>query len=310
MISVKHLTKYYGDFKAVDDISFEIKKGEIVGFLGPNGAGKTTTMKILTCFLPASSGSVHIGGMDTLEMSTEIRKRIGYLPENTPLYEDMNVLEYLQFLAEMHRIPKNKRSTLIKDALESCGLKTKIRAEIGTLSKGYRQRVGLAQALIHNPSILILDEPTSGLDPNQIIEIRNLIKDIGKEKTIILSTHILSEVEGTCNRVLIIHKGKIVAEGSPGELRSQAQTRTIIRVQVEGAATSVISALKGLGGIEKVKKLESNESGVSSLDIETSEKLDLRKNINHFLLDHGFELVGMQRETVSLENVFTHLTRN
>ncbi|MBI2463349.1 ATP-binding cassette domain-containing protein [Candidatus Peregrinibacteria bacterium] len=310
MISVKHLTKNYGNFRAVDDISFEIKKGEIVGFLGPNGAGKTTTMKILTCFLPASSGSVQIGGMDTLEMSTEIRKRIGYLPENTPLYEDMDVLEYLQFLAEMHRISKNKRIPLIKDVIESCGLKSKIRAEIGTLSKGYRQRVGLAQALIHNPSILILDEPTSGLDPNQIIEIRNLIKDIGKEKTIILSTHILSEVEGTCNRVLIIHKGKIVAEGSPGELRNQAQKRTIIRVQVEGSASAVISALKELNGIEKVKKLESNESGVCSLDIETSEGLDIRKNLNHFFLDRGFELVGMQREIVSLEDVFTHLTRN
>lgn len=306
MISVKNLTKHYGEFRAIDDISFEIKKGEIVGFLGPNGAGKTTTMRVLTCFLPFTSGSVHIAGMDILDQSTEVRRKIGYLPENTPLYADMQVIEYLTFLAEMHAIPKRKQH--IRSVIESCGLKEKVRAEIGTLSKGYRQRVGLAQAMIHDPSILILDEPTSGLDPNQIIEIRNLIKEIGKEKTIIFSTHILSEVEATCNRVLIIHKGKIVAEGSPEELRHGSKKQTIVRIDVEGNAHDVAAALRGLAGIEKIQKVASAESGIASFALETS--LDLRKNINHFLLDHGFELVGMRQEHVSLEEVFSHLTRN
>ena len=308
MIKVKNLKKYFGPVKAVDGISFEIKKGEIVGFLGPNGAGKTTTMKILTCFMPATEGKAMIAGMDVSEAAVEIRKKIGYLPENTPLYSEMNVLEYLSYLGEMHEIPASKKKERLKDVLVKCGLKDKVREEIGNLSKGFRQRVGLAQALIHDPDILILDEPTTGLDPNQVVEIRNLIKEIGKTKTIILCSHILPEVEATCNRVIIIHQGKIVGEGSPSELSQEASQKTRIYLEVEGAADTVMARLKTLNGIMKMNKLASQEKGVSRIVVETEPDLDLRKKINHFLVDSGLELVGMQREKVSLEEVFRNLT--
>ena len=279
MIKVKNLKKYFGSVKAVDDISFEIKKGEIVGFLGPNGAGKTTTMKILTCYMLATEGKAEISGMEVKDSSVEIRKKIGYLPENTPLYDELNVLEYLQYLAEMHDIPKSKRNERLKEVLESCGLKEKVREEIGNLSKGYRQRVGLAQALIHDPAILILDEPTTGLDPNQVVEIRNLIKKIGQKKTIILCSHILPEVEATCNRVIIIHQGKIVGEGSPEELSRAASSKAKIYLEVEGNANGAITRLKTLEGISRINKLSSKEKGVGRLVVETETDLDLRKKL-------------------------------
>ena len=214
-IIVTNLTKSYGSVKAVDDISFEVHHGEIVGFLGPNGAGKTTTMRMLTSFLSPTSGSVSIEGKDIKEFSLETRKLIGYLPEQNPLYHDMNVMDYLEFTARLQGVPKTNTAKKVREMIGVCGLSTVKHMDIGQLSKGYRQRVGLAQAMIHDPKILIMDEPTSGLDPNQIVEIRNLIRQLGREKTVILSTHILPEVQATCNRVLIISHGKIVADGTP-----------------------------------------------------------------------------------------------
>ncbi|MCC6396317.1 MAG: ATP-binding cassette domain-containing protein, partial [Bacteroidetes bacterium] len=220
-ISVRNLTKVYGEQKAVDDISFDVNTGEILGFLGPNGAGKTTTMKILTCYMPPTMGSVQVDGLSIDEHSLEVRKKIGYLPEMNPLYHDMNVLDYLEYSAQLHGLRKGAVHHRIKEMVRVCGLESVRHKDIGEMSKGFRQRVGLAQAMIHDPEVLILDEPTSGLDPNQIVEIRNLIKELGQAKTLILSTHILSEVQATCDRVLIINEGKIVADGSPEKLQQE-----------------------------------------------------------------------------------------
>ena len=218
MIEVINLTKRYGPTVAVDNVSFDAKAGEVLGFLGPNGAGKTTTMRILTGYLSADEGTAKVAGYDVFEESIEVRKRIGYLPESAPLYTDMGVIDYLKFIAQIRDIPKSQRSQRIKDVVDTCGLEKMIQKDVGELSKGYRQRLGLAQSLIHDPPILVLDEPTSGLDPSQIIEIRNLIREIGKEKMIIFSTHILPEASATCSRILIINDGQIVANGTPDEL--------------------------------------------------------------------------------------------
>lgn len=218
-IVVKNLTKKYGIQRAVDDVSFEVKTGEILGFLGPNGAGKTTTMKAIVSYIAPNEGTIEVGGISVLENADKVKKFMGYLPENNPLYEDMPVIDYLQYVAELQDISKNLIKGKILEMIITCGLEGEKHKKIGELSKGYRQRVGLAQALIHDPQVLILDEPTSGLDPNQIVEIRELIKKIGKEKTVILSSHILAEVEATCDRIMIINKGKIVADGSPDQLR-------------------------------------------------------------------------------------------
>ncbi len=223
MIRVQNLTKTYGDQHAVDAISFEVATGEILGFLGPNGAGKTTTMKIITCFMPATSGNVEVDGLDVFDHSLEVRRKIGYLPETTPLYPEMNVAEYLEFIQALRQMPISSRNFRMKEMVELCGLGEVMHKDIGELSKGYRQRVGLAQAIIHDPEILILDEPTIGLDPNQVVEIRRLISTLGERKTLILCTHILSEVEAACNRVMIINHGKIVADGTPETLRAGLQ---------------------------------------------------------------------------------------
>jgi ABC-2 type transport system ATP-binding protein len=224
-ITVRNLTKVYGAQKAVDSISFDVKTGEILGFLGPNGAGKSTTMKVITCFLPQTSGTVEVDGLSTIDRSLDVRKKIGYLPENNPLYHEMNVLEYLEYAAQLHGMKGSAINGRIKEMVHVCGLETVRHKDIGELSKGFRQRVGLAQAMIHEPDVLILDEPTSGLDPNQIVEIRNLIKQLGRAKTVILSTHILSEVQATCDRVLIINEGKIVADGKNCARISKARNR-------------------------------------------------------------------------------------
>lgn len=309
MIQVKDLTKYYGETRALHNVSFEVKKGEVLGFLGPNGAGKTTAMKILTGFMPGDSGEVKIDNTDIYMHPIQTRRKIGYLPENAPLYNELNVLEYLQFVAQMHDIPKKKQNKKIKEIVEVCGLKNKLRSEIGELSKGYRQRVGLAQTMIHSPEILILDEPTSGLDPNQIIEIREMIKKIGKQKTVILSTHILSEVEATCSRVLIINEGEIVAKGTPKELRDMAAGHTKINLKVEGPAKTISEKLMKLPKIENVITLKSSEPGVANLDIEVEKGVDLRKEINEFLMKNNYPLLEMKQEEMSLENIFTHLTK-
>jgi ABC-2 type transport system ATP-binding protein len=309
MIKVENLKKLYGDFVAVDDISFEIKKGEIVGLLGPNGAGKTSTMRILTCFLPATSGEVNVNGHDAFENPYLVKKSIGYLPESAPLYLEMKVEEYLEYVADIRDIPKSQRKKRIRDVAEKTGLSTRLRQEISHLSKGYRQRVGLAQALLHDPEVLILDEPTSGLDPNQIIEIRSLIKEIGKEKTIILSTHILSEAEATCDRVLIINKGRIVASGTSQELRSQHKDKALIRVKIEGEGKGLIKKLEEIEGVTHVLKFDRGvEKGYSMFEVETESNKDLRKEITQAVVTGGFDLVEVQREGKTLEDVFAQLT--
>lgn len=309
MITVQNLRKLYGEFTAVDDISFEIKKGEIVGLLGPNGAGKTTTMRMLTCFLPATSGEINVNGFDAFENPLMVKKSMGYLPENAPLYQDMKVEEYLQYVAEMRGISKTHQRKRIREVADQTGLTPRLRQEISHLSKGYKQRVGIAQALIHNPEVLILDEPTSGLDPNQIIEIRTLIKDIGKEKTVILSTHILSEAEATCDRVLIINKGKIVASGTSQELRANHHDKALVRVKIEGEGRGILKQLEEIKGVVRVMKMDRLvEKGYSMFEIETDANQDLRKEITQAVVNGGFALVEVQREGKTLEDVFAELT--
>lgn len=308
MIQVNNLIKNYGIIKAVDDISFTVSKGEILGFLGPNGAGKTTTMKILTCYMLPTFGNVNIAGFDISNNSLQIRKKIGYLPETAPLYHDMQVDEFLRFVAEIREIPKPKINKRLNEIVEICGLKNVGVKFIAELSKGYRQRVGLAQALIHNPEILILDEPTSGLDPNQIIEIRNLIKTIGKEKTIILSTHILPEVEATCNRVLIINKGKIIADGTPGMI-GREETGLVYTVKIK---TSDINHLNNIclniEWIEKVKNVFF-ENNIAQFKIYlTSSDIETGIMLFKFLNENNFDVLEMKLQEETLEEVFHKLT--
>lgn len=309
MIEVKNLTKLYGDFIAIDDISFEVKKGEVVGFLGPNGAGKTTTMRIISCYLAPNKGEVSVAGYDILQHSYLLRQKIGYLPENTPLYGELNVLECLEFFAAMHDIPTQKRAKAILKVMESCGLKEKAKIEVLELSKGYCQRLGLAQAMIHDPDILILDEPTSGLDPNQIIEIRNLIKNIGKEKTVLLSTHIMQEVEATCDRVIIINRGRIVGQDTPHNLRLQGSLTNSLYLEVEGNIKDILRILEEIKGICGISRLDQEERGIHRLKLNIEDNLDLRKTINHTLLKNELELLEMRKETASLEDVFRELTK-
>src|SRR4051812_12486480 len=253
MIQVQNLTKDYGPTRAVDGVSFNVRKGEVLGFLGPNGAGKSTTMKMLTCFLAPTGGTAKVAGFDVFDDSLEVRKRIGYLPEDTPIYRDMTVLEFLRFAAEVRGMEPARREQRIKEIGGRCGLGDVAGKLVGELSKGFRQRVGLAQAMLHDPDIVILDEPTSGLDPNQIVEIRSLIKEVGKEKTVILSTHILPEVQATCSRILIISSGKLVADGTPDELRSREKgSRYRVVVEANGVANDAIKArLGGIAGVTR-----------------------------------------------------------
>ncbi|HNY06476.1 MAG TPA: gliding motility-associated ABC transporter ATP-binding subunit GldA, partial [Bacteroidales bacterium] len=278
-IIVKNITKLYGTQKALDKVSFEVKAGEIVGLLGPNGAGKSTMMKIITCFIPPTSGDVSVYGFDIMEQSVEVRKKVGYLPENNPLYLEMYVKEYLEFVAGLHQLGKNTHKR-IAEMIANTGLESEQNKKIGALSKGYRQRVGLAQALIHNPEVLILDEPTSGLDPNQLIEIRNLIKEIGKEKTVMLSTHIMQEVEAICNRVVIINKGKIVADDLTEKLSAVTSPKEIILVEFDKEVKAEL--LKGIPGVAKVKLAKQN-----NWEIEAQKGADIRSNIFQFAVKHN-----------------------
>lgn len=309
-IKVSNLTKYYGDYLAVDDISFETKKGEILGFLGPNGAGKSTTMKIITTYLPPTSGTVEVYGNDVEEKSLEVRKRLGYLPELNPLYYDMNPEDYLDFIAALDGIPKADIKKKREEMIRVCGLETMRHKDIGTLSKGFKQRVGLAQAMINNPDILILDEPTSGLDPNQIIEIRNLIKKLGKEKTVILSTHILSEVTATCNRVIIINKGRIVADGTPEELQAKSKGQSLVTLEVKNNCDK--NALSGsLREIRNVNKVEFvKDTGDSFIfNIYGEKGVDLREVISNKASAMKATLLSMQAKQSSLEDIFRELTK-
>ena len=307
MIEVRNLTKRYGPTIAVNDVSFDASAGEVLGFLGPNGAGKTTTMRMLTCYLPADGGTASIDGYDISENSLEVRKRIGYLPESAPLYPDMGVIDYLKFIAEIRDIPKNKRSPRIKEIVEICGLGSVIQKDVGELSRGYRQRLGLAQSLIHDPPILILDEPTSGLDPSQIIEIRNLIKEIGKQKTIIFSTHILSEVSATCSRVLIISDGKIVANGTPDELAERAKGEQMVHISIRGESEEIEAKLKTLSFVSSFKKMESDD-GVFRYQISSQQKHNPAEDLFRFVVENNWSLIELRQETISLEDVFLKLT--
>lgn len=306
MIEVQSLTRYYGDKRAIHNVSFEVKKGEILGLLGPNAAGKTTTMKILTCYMPPTSGSATISGFDIWDQSMEIKKITGYLPENPPLYNDLNVTEYLDFVSKIKGIPGDKRKAVIAAAIEKASLGDVQKQVIGSLSKGFKQRVGLAQALLNDPQILILDEPTVGLDPRQIIEIRELIKRLGGDHTIILSTHILPEVEMTCGRVVIINEGEVVAEDTPENLtkRLKGSERTI--VEVDGDEKEVLTIVNGFSEVLKVNKEKLAKNNHLRLTIETS--ADIRNDLAHTIVKKGFGLYELRTEAYSLEEIFLHLT--
>jgi ABC-2 type transport system ATP-binding protein len=314
MIEVRNLSKNFGPTRALDGVSFTVPTGEILGFLGPNGAGKTTAMKIITGFMPPTSGEVLVDSMDAIDQSLEIRRRIGYLPENTPLYTDMNVIDYLVFVQRLRGIPRAQHSQRTKRMVDLCGLGEVTKKDIGELSKGYRQRVGLAQAMIHDPEILILDEPTVGLDPNQIVEIRTLIQELGRAKTLVLCTHILSEVEAACNRVLIIHRGKIVADGTTASLRAAASGRDRLTVEIKGPFDEVRAGLKGLPGAAHVAPADapdkaSRADGTARFVIESAPGHDLREAVFVMARDRQWILLELQREIVRLEDVFRQLTR-
>ena len=309
MIEVKNLSKKFGSVKVLDDISFSVKQGEILGFLGPNGAGKSTTMKIITSFWAGSEGKVIIDGLDVAKDSLETRKKIGYLPENVPLYDEMRVFEYLKFIAEIRGIDKSEHKNAITKASEACGLSKVLRKPIDELSKGYRQRVGLAQAIIHEPDILILDEPTTGLDPNQIAEIRDLIKKIGKEKTVIFSTHILSEVSATCDRIIIINDGKIVGEGRPDELTEKSTHRELIYLKIKADKEAALKRLKGLENIEKVEVKDKESSNIYGFNIEPKKGVDIREYLSIAVTAQGWPILEYTRKKTSLEDVFRELTK-
>jgi ABC-2 type transport system ATP-binding protein len=310
VISVERLTKRYDGIVAVDDISFQVEQGEILGFLGPNGAGKTTTMKILTCYMPPTAGDVVIDNQSVMEHSLDIRRRLGYLPEHTPLYDFMPVLEYLEFVAEMRNLDASTGPRRIREMIEVCGLGEVLGRDIRELSKGYRQRVGLAQALIHDPDLVIMDEPTSGLDPNQIAEIRSLIREIGQEKTLILSTHILPEVTATCNRVIIIDRGKIVADGRPDELAGSLKGHERVRVGFASSdlnATEAAEAIGGIAGVIDVKDA-GREGDLTLFTLETRKEDDPRVEIFRLASEKGWPLAELHRESGSLEDIFRELT--
>lgn len=298
-IRVQHLTKQYGQQRAVDDISFEAKPGEVLGFLGPNGAGKTTTMKIITCYLTQSAGQVEVCGHDVLSDSLAVRRQIGYLPEHNPLYKDLYVKEYLQFAARISGL--KKPTARIAELIDLTGLGREQHKQIGALSKGYRQRVGLAQAMLHDPKVLILDEPTSGLDPNQLAEIRGLIKTLGKEKTVVFSTHIMQEVQAICDRVIIIDQGKLVADDSIDRLQARLQGETVLLVEFNRSPS-----IEQLAAIRGVKKVAARGSQQFQLIVEG--QIDARAEVFRFAVDQKLVLLGMQHEAMSVEDVFRQLT--
>ena len=310
-IAVRNLTKYYGTEKAVDNISFDVKTGEILGFLGPNGAGKTTTMKIITCYLPPSAGTVEVEGYSIADHSLEVRRKIGYLPELNPLYLDMNVIEYLEYSAQLHGVKEALLRERMREMIELCGLGNVRHKDIGELSKGYRQRVGLAQAMIHDPQVLILDEPTSGLDPNQIVEIRNLIKKLGRAKTVILSTHILTEVQATCDRVIIINEGAIVANGTPDQLQQDFRGTDMVSLELKAhvgnAMTDMYPKIKSLAQVHSVE-YGGQDGEVHRFTVHTDKGGDIREQLFNQAVAERWTLLEMSRKSTSLEEVFHKLT--
>ena len=306
-IVIENLTKRYGPQKAVDNISMKVATGEILGFLGPNGAGKTTTMKMITNYIAPDEGNIFIGGKPITENPHEIRKHIGYLSENNPLYQEMPVIDYLSFCAEIQGVEKNKIPGRVIEMIRLTGLNREKHKKIGELSKGYQQRVGLAQAIIHNPKILILDEPTSGLDPNQIVEIRKLIRELGREKTVILSTHILPEVEATCDRIFIINKGKIVADGTADSLRKQARGSEILRVRIEDGQPDQI--YKALQSVRSVSVVEFADRNLNRFDVHCSAG-DVKREIFRLCVEKQWVLTELTPYETKLEDIFRDLTMN
>jgi ABC-2 type transport system ATP-binding protein len=307
-IKIDKLTKKYGYTKAVDNISFEVKTGEIIGFLGPNGAGKTTTMKIITNYLNGDEGDVIIGGISVRDNADEIKKHIGYLPESNPLYHDMPVIDYLEFCANLQGVDKTKITERVREMVRVCGLNSEKHKKIGELSKGFRQRVGLAQAMIHDPAILILDEPTTGLDPNQIVEIRRLIRELGREKTVILCTHILPEVEATCDRILIINNGKIVADGTAESLRKQAKGQETLFVKIEdGDANIIFKALQTLSTVAMVDFADRNKN---RFEVQSRPGCTSAREVFSLCVKQNWVMTEMAVSEAKLEDIFRELTVN
>jgi ABC-2 type transport system ATP-binding protein len=307
LIEVQHLTKRYGRFTAVDDVSFRVERGEILGFLGPNGAGKTTTMRILTGYMPATEGKAIVAGFDVFDQPIEAKRRTGYLPETPPLYHDMTVQDYLTFVAKIKGVPTNERSSRIKSIMA----KTRI-DDVGSklcarLSKGYKQRVGLAQALIHNPDVLILDEPTAGLDPKQIIETRQLIKDLAGDHTIILSTHILPEVSQTCQRIVIISKGRVVAVDTPDNLTARLRGTETMYVQIDAAGSNAVASLERVAGVTRVVESD-RHNAVVGYEIESEQGRDIRRELARAVVTNGWGLLELRPMRMSLEDIFLSLT--
>ncbi|OIO47616.1 MAG: hypothetical protein AUJ28_00745 [Parcubacteria group bacterium CG1_02_37_51] len=309
MIKIENLKKYYGHIKAVDDISLEIKEGEILGLLGPNGAGKTTTVKMITGFIAPTSGSVKFNDLDILEDSLQIRAKLGYLPENNPLYEDMKVYEYLLFVGKIRGLSKEVLIGRLKEMVQVAGLRKVLKQPISELSKGYRQRVGLAQALLHDPEILILDEPTSGLDPNQIVEIRELIKKVGQHKTIILCSHIMQEVQATCDRVVIINEGKIVGQGTPQELTEAATGGDVMYAKIKGNEEAIISSIRELANVKDVSIADKESEDIRGYRIDLNQNSDIREELFQLAIKNNWSILESKKEAASLEDVFRNLTK-
>ena len=307
MIEVQQLTKRFGRVTAVDDISFRAERGEILGFLGPNGAGKTTTMRVLTGYLPPTEGRTMIGGFDVFRQPIEAKRRIGYLPETPPLYPDMTVREYLRFVAQIKGVPPRERQSRVGAIMERTRITDVAGRHCGKLSKGYRQRVGLAQALLHNPEVLILDEPTAGLDPKQIIETRELIKGLGGDHTIILSTHILPEVSQTCQRVVIINKGRVVAVDTPENLTRRLRGSETMFVQVDQGGPAVEAALQGAAGVTRVT-MTAWHDGTAGFEVDSARGRDVRREIASTIVTNGWGLLELRPVRMSLEEIFLHLT--
>ncbi len=309
MIEVQNVTKSYGAFDAVKDISFSVKQGEILGFLGPNGAGKTTTMKMITCYMPPTSGSITVDGLDVVNDSMAVRRKIGYLPESTPLYEEMGVMDYLNFIADVRKVSADKRKQALSRVVEVCGLQKVTHKDIHELSKGFRQRVGFAQAIIHDPEILVLDEPTTGLDPNQIIEIRNLIRELGEMKTVIFSTHIMQEVQATSDRVLIIDQGQIAAQGTAEELKAsiagQQHIDLVLRAAEKAAFIKVMESFEHV----QLEAVDVQKSGDLAVGLNVDAGVDIREKLFDLALEQKWKILESSPSAFSLEDVFRKLTK-
>ena len=307
MIEVQHLTKRYGPVTAVDDVSFKAERGEILGFLGPNGAGKTTTMRVLTGYMPATEGKAIVAGYDVLEEPVEAKRRTGYLPEMPPLYPDMTVFDYLTFCARIKGVPRAERATRLQTVMERTQIADMAKRHCAKLSKGYRQRVGLAQALLHNPEVLILDEPTAGLDPKQIIETRRLIKGLGGDHTIILSTHILPEVSQTCNRIVIINKGRVVAVDTPDNLTARLRGSATMYVQVDAMGADAETRLASVPGVRRVS-LSDRRDNITGYEIDSEQGRDVRRELAAAVVGHGWGLLELRPMRISLEEIFLQVT--